>query len=159
MARKLTKTSLVVAPLLAATFIAPVAHANEHMGRAGHSSNSMSSGSDRVISGGVGMTARDHMSQRAEDYELKLVFAATPSGDYLAEIPVTIKDRNGNTVVNAVSEGPWMFVDLPTGMYTVQAQYDGRTETRRVAVTSGSQRIVYVRFPHETRPMNVSSSR
>lgn len=159
MARNLTKTSLLAAPLLAATLVLPAAHANDHMGRADHSSDSMSSGANKVISGGVGMAARDHMSQRAEDYELKLVFAATPSGDYLAEIPVTIKDRSGNTVVNTVSNGPWMFVDLPTGTYSVQARYDGRTETRQVAVTSGSQRIVYVRFPRDTNAMNVSSAR
>lgn len=101
----------------------------------------------KVISGGVGSGAREELEQRASHFELKLVFAATPSGDYLADIPVTITERQGNTVVEAVSEGPWMYVDLPNGAYTVTAQHAGRTEIREVSIRAGSQRTLYVRFP------------
>lgn len=139
--------------------------ANDRMGRTDASSQERSASGahgGKVMSGGVGIGARDTLSQRAEDYELKLVFARTPSGDYLADVPVTISDRRGNTVIDAVSDGPWMYVDLPNGTYSVKARFNGRTETRQISVTSGSQRTVYLRFPDggdSNGSMNVSAAR
>jgi hypothetical protein len=159
------KSVCLALPLAAAMIAAPVAHASDRMGRSDAQSQAQSaaSNSGKVVSGGVGIAARDALRQRAEDYELKLVFAQTPSGEYVAEVPVTITDRRGNTVIDAVSDGPWMYVDLPSGNYSVKAQYNGRTETRQVSVTSGSQRTVYVRFPDGGNgadgSMNVSSAR
>lgn len=112
----------------------------------------------KVISGGIGSGTRQELEQRAQHFELKLVFAATPSGDYLADIPVTIRDRQGNTVVEAISEGPWMYVELPNGAYTVTAQHAGRTEIREVSVRAGSQRTLYVRFPQRSESMSLGAA-
>lgn len=141
--------ALAALPLVVAMSAATVS-ANDRMVRTDASTQERSaSGSHggKVMSGGVGIGARDTLRQRTEDYELKLVFARTPSGDYLADVPVTISDRRGNTVIEAVSDGPWMYVDLPNGTYSVKARFNGRTETRQISVTSGSQRTVYLRFP------------
>jgi len=157
------KITLLAIPLATAMVAAPAVHANDRMNRSGQASHSnvASSSSGKVVSGGVGIGARDSLQRQADNYELKLVFAKTPSGDYLAQVPVTITDRRGSTVIDAVSDGPWMYVDLPSGNYTVKAQFDGRTETRNVTVSSGSQRTVYVRFPEggsQNGSMNVSST-
>lgn len=97
-----------------------------------------------VLSGGVGMGAREQLAQQAHGYELKLVFTSN-KGAYLADVPVQVADAKGNLVVDAVSQGPWMFVDLPHGNYTVKATYDGKTESRNVSVAA-SQKTVQFRW-------------
>jgi hypothetical protein len=80
------------------------------------------------------------------------------AGNYLANIPVTITDCQGNKVVEAVSEGPWMHVDLPSGVYTVKADHESRTETREVSVRASAQRTLYVRFPLRSDPTGLGAA-
>lgn len=103
-----------------------------------------SAGHAQVLSGGVGSGARERLAQQAQGYELKLVFTSS-RGAYLADVPVQITDAKGKVVADAVSEGPWMFVDLPPGRYNVKASYDGKAESRQVAVGHG-QRTVQFRW-------------
>lgn len=99
-------------------------------------------GDARVLSGGVGSGAREELAQQARGYELKLVFTSE-KGAYLADVPVQVTDGKGNVVVDAVSQGPWMFVDLSPGTYTVKATYDGKTESRRVSVAGGQKTLQF----------------
>lgn len=101
-------------------------------------------GQGQVLSGGVGSAERDRLAEQARGYELKLVFT-TQKGAYLADVPVQISDAKGSVVVDAVSQGPWMFVDLPGGSYTVKATYEGKTESRKVSVGK-SQKTVQFRW-------------
>ncbi|MGE5465581.1 MAG: carboxypeptidase regulatory-like domain-containing protein [Methanocella sp.] len=103
-----------------------------------------SSGSAHVLSGGVGQGAREQLAEQAHGYGLKLVFTSE-KGAYLADVPVQVTDAKGNVVVDAVSQGPWMFVDLPRGSYTVKASYDGKSESRKVTV-GNSQKTVQFRW-------------
>ena len=136
-------------PLVALVPSTPLALASDRGvdGVAAHAAQSPAAG--KRLSGGVGIGARGLLAQRGPaDDALKLAFASTPSGGHLADVPVTIADRLGNTVIRAVSDGPWIAVDLPDGHEAVTAQHDGRTETRQVAVTAGAaQRTVHLRFP------------
>jgi hypothetical protein len=77
-------------------------------------------GGIQYVSGGVGQGEHDRLLQMASDYDLKLVFAVQ-QGNYLANIPVVIRDQQGNTVLDTVAQGPLMFVELPSGKYTVTA--------------------------------------
>ena len=79
-------SALLAIPLAAALVAAPAVHANDRMGRSDSPShsNSTSSSAGKVVSGGVGIGARDSLQQPVGNYELKLVFAKTPSGDYVA---------------------------------------------------------------------------
>lgn len=156
---RFTRTAVLAIPFVAGVLTTPMVHANDRSARSEAASTTSAASSGKAVSGGVGVGARDTLDQRAEKYGLKLVFAQSPSGDYLAEVPVTITDRHGNTVIDAVSEGPWMYVDLPTGNYSVKAQFNGRTETRQVSVASGSQRTVYLRFPDTHGAKSVSAGR
>lgn len=70
-----------------------------------------------TLSTGVGVDARvDH-----PEYSVRLSFAKA-SGPYLANIAVTVKDAQGRTVLDTVSNGPWLFIDLPAGDYHVVAR-------------------------------------
>jgi hypothetical protein len=112
--------------LLASATLVPVAYtADEEAVR--------SSGGISYVSGGVGTASTDRLNSLAKDFNLKLVFASK-SGDYLSGVDVTIADAAGKTLVNAKSEGPWFLTRLPAGNFKIAATFDGKTESRTIAV-------------------------
>lgn len=84
-------------------------------------------------SGGIGDVERDAMQQHAKDYNLRLTFAVN-SGQYLADVKVSILNAKGRSVMAAVSDGPWFYAKLAPGKYTVKAEVDGKTQTRSITV-------------------------
>lgn len=118
---------------LAAWFVAMPAQADRHdrMDR---------STSVQVLTGGVGEGERAKLEEQARGYNLKLVFTLG-TGNYLAEVPFQIT-RGGKVVVDEVSKGPWAFVNLPPGNYTVKATYEGKTHSRNVSVGKGGRKNV-----------------
>lgn len=98
-------------------------------------------GSPDVIFGGVGAGSQQAMRQAAPQYGLGVTFA-TRSGDYVADVNVVIRDRQGRQVVSTVSEGPMMLVDLPAGRYEVEATYQGQEQQRQVTVPESGHRQV-----------------
>lgn len=87
-------------------------------------------------SGGVGEMERSAMMQHAREYNLRLTFAAR-SGEYLADVNVSIRDAKGRTVLDAVSDGPWFYAKLAPGKYKVVAEANGQPVTRSVSVGKG----------------------
>jgi hypothetical protein len=88
------------------------------------------------VSGGVGEDSRDALKEAVRDYNLKLIFA-NKSGHYLAAINVLITRPNGDTVLDAVSKGPWFYAKLPPGSYTVIAKGENSSRERKVKVGAG----------------------
>jgi hypothetical protein len=131
------------AALISAAFIplalAAAMPAHGAAGKAGSGMEQM-----HVLSGGVGADERQQLAQQAKGYELKLVFTSN-KGAYLADVPVQVSDGKGNVVVDAVAQGPWMFVDLKPGVYTVKATFDGKTETRKVTL-GNNQKVLQFRW-------------
>ena len=52
----------------------------------------------------------------------------------LCDIPFVVRDRHGNIVVRAVSDGSFLLLRLPPGGYRVSARLDGRTLQRDAEV-------------------------
>lgn len=92
----------------------------------------------RYVSGGVGVSSRDTLQQMADDYNLKLVFAVQ-QGNYLADVPVVIRDRQGNIMLDVVAQGPWLFVDMPAGNYIVTATAYNQIRQRMIRVSEQGQ--------------------
>jgi hypothetical protein len=94
------------------------------------------------MSGGIGLGERKDLRQMEKKYNLKLVFALD-SGNYLALVDVLIKDASGNKVLDVTSQGPWFYVKLPEGSYTVQVTtMRGKTQSRKVQVPSQGRKEV-----------------
>lgn len=85
------------------------------------------------VTGGVSDTGEAAIQAMQRDYDLKLMFAAV-TGHYLADVGVEIIDARGNTVINTVTTGPFLLADLKPGAYTVRANYDGMTQTRKITI-------------------------
>jgi hypothetical protein len=104
----------------------------------------------RYFSAGVGL------EERAAEYPpfpLKLIFAA---GDklYLTGVAVTIASVGGGPTVSIPMDhvgGPWLFVDLPAGVYDVTAAHGGKARTlKQVKVEAGKQKTLTFRWAEES---------
>lgn len=96
------------------------------------------------VSGGIGQDESSALKAEAKSYPLSVVFAAGRQDEYLAEVPVTIKDRSGRTVLDTVSRGPIMLVRLPAGRYRIAATRNGKALQRSAAVQArGDTQVVF----------------
>lgn len=80
------------------------------------------------MTGGVGSGEREKMQSLAGEYNLKLSFAET-SGMYISDVRLSIA-RDGRQIVQTITNGPWFYIKLPPGVYSVEATYEN--ETKRV---------------------------
>jgi len=107
---------------------------------------------DRIpyLSGGVGQSSQEELKARQGEFSLKLVFAERKTGSYLANVGVRIADPQGQTLVDAVSEGPWFLAKLPAGTYQVEATFAGVAQTLGVEVPASGLRVEYLRWEPAT---------
>ena len=93
-----------------------------------------------VWSGGVGVDERENAPVEGT----KLVFFVR-GGDFLSGVTVVIKDASGREVVNAVSNGPWMVLNLPDGVYSVRASLgDKNAQGGRIEIKGKNQEFGYM---------------
>ncbi|ARP81308.1 hypothetical protein CAL12_10960 [Bordetella genomosp. 8] len=97
-------------------------------------------GNVQFVTGGVGLDESTSMKAAEKDYSLSMVFAKRRDGqnDYTADVPVTITDSKGATVLQTTTGGPYLLVKLPPGTYKITATYDGKAMTRQATVSKGS---------------------
>jgi hypothetical protein len=94
------------------------------------------------VSGGIGLDEREAIQTMVQDYNLKIVFSLR-QGNYLADIAVQIKDAAGKIVMDAVSDGPWFYTQLPAGHYTVSATMAEKTENQKIEIKSAGHALLY----------------
>lgn len=95
-----------------------------------------------IWSGGITVDERE----AAPTEGTKLEFFVS-SGSYLSKITVSIKDSGGREVVNTVTDGPWLILNLQPGTYTVMAsRQNGDTQGGEINVTGGQEMFSYM-FP------------
>jgi hypothetical protein len=94
--------------------------------------------------------------QRSAEYppfSLKLVFTAGGK-PFLAGVAVTIQPAKGGPPIGIPGDhvnGPWLFVDLPSGTYHVTAIHADRMQgLKEVTVEAGKMKTVYLRWPKES---------
>jgi hypothetical protein len=94
------------------------------------------------VSGGFGIDDRENLRAMSKDDNLELSFALQ-NKKYLGGANVIIKDSRGRDVLQAVSDGPLFFAQLPEGTYTVEATTNGKTLKQVVHVPAKGQARVY----------------
>ncbi len=108
----------------------------------------------RYMSGGVGSEERATMEGRAREYNLRLAFAAK-SGPYISDVTLLIQDEKGKEIINTVTNGPWFFIDLPPGTYSVKATFDGQVreiKSLRLVKGKSARRYFYWEVKYGPRP-------
>jgi len=74
--------------------------------------------------GGVGSDEREAIEERAKNYNVKLVFAEK-RGAFISGIALVIATAKGAEIAALKIEGPWFYIQLPPGDYTVKARCKG----------------------------------
>lgn len=95
------------------------------------------------VSGGIGEDETDQLSAMSKDFSVKLVFASSNRGEWLADVQVRIE--GGGKVFSTTSQGPWLLLKLPAGRYSIEATYNGSTK-RGSFESGGSLRTEYMRW-------------
>jgi hypothetical protein len=104
------------------------------------------SGDIRYFSAGVGV---DERTATYPQFPLKLIFVAGVKA-YASQVSVTITDTNGAVRLQVPAEqvsGPWLFVDLPAGTYTITATRGDQTQAKATGnIAKGRSKTVYLRW-------------
>jgi hypothetical protein len=104
----------------------------------------------RYFSAGVGIEER---SAEYPPFSLKVVFTAGGK-PFLAGVAVTIQSAKGGPPINIPCDhvnGPWLFVELPSGTYHLTAIHADRTQgLKGVRVEAGKTKTVHLRWPEES---------
>ncbi len=107
------------------------------------------------ITGGIGEDEATAFRQAAATYPLELQFAqkARPRDEFLSDVRVTIRDRSGKLLLDAVTDGPYLLAKLPAGKYQIRADYNGVPKSQIVEIHAGKhQRAVFVWVTHDKEP-------
>jgi hypothetical protein len=110
-----------------------------------------------VTSGGVSLNARDNLRSETPDHNVKMVFALN-TGNYVSDVQVKVTDKSGRTVVDEMSNGPWLFAKLPPGSYTATATYNGKAVTQRFSVGKSGVRTAQFRWPASVEQQAVGAA-
>jgi len=97
------------------------------------------------VSGGVGADDREELLAKENEYNLKIVAAAT-SGDYLADVQIVVAGAKNGPILDATMEGPILLAKVSPGTYTVKATSDAQTQTKTVTIPTQGQRQVDFRW-------------
>jgi hypothetical protein len=92
------------------------------------------------VNGGIGSDEADELRAEARSFPLELMFSRRGDGEraeFVADVHLTILDGAGRVVVDRPSQGPIFLARLPDGQYTVSAEFQGRTQIRRIALGYG----------------------
>ena len=97
------------------------------------------------VSGGIGHDEALAMKRAARDYPLEVVFVQKSGThqQYLADMPVVIKDAHGKVVFEGRSEGPYFLARLPEGRYRVSTHWNSWSFSRPVNVGAKPQSVVF----------------
>jgi opacity protein-like surface antigen len=106
-------------------------------------------GAISFVTGGIGSDEAQAFRSAAAQYNLRLTLAAV-SGEFFAGVRVTLRDAQGNTVVEAVSDGPYLFLNVPPGRYQVTADNLGQVQRRNALVRTKGATELYLRWKTTT---------
>lgn len=97
-----------------------------------------------VWTGGIGAEEREEAPDTGTRFEFFV-----RSGSYLSDVNVVIRNAAGNEIVNTLSTGPWLVLNLPDGQYDVRATLeDGRAQGVSITVGEGTNRYGFM-FPEQ----------
>lgn len=103
-------------------------------------------GGVHFVSGGIGIEERAWLASHAREFNTHLTFAVVPGGEFVADVHVRISDAKATPILEATSDGPQMFVQLPVGHYQVEATHDGQMIKRSFAITGKRSERITIGF-------------
>jgi hypothetical protein len=110
------------------------------------------SGSASYVTGGIPYEQIPAFKQAARQYPLNVEIyeRSGNKNQFTADADVKLTNKSGEVVLDARTNGPFLWAKVPPGQYTLQTTLNGKTKEQRVAVNgNGSTRAIVV-FPQGT---------
>ena len=98
-----------------------------------------SSGYVPFMTGGVGVDEREALFAASNDYGLKLSFAAKDETTLVSDVTVIIATTRGEQVMLMKGMGPYVFVKLEPGDYTITASSRDQVLEQTARVSADGQ--------------------
>ncbi len=96
------------------------------------------------ITGGVAEDL-EHMKKVAKTYPLRMVFSE--DGAYVTDVTVGIYDSAGILSFYNKLSGPYLYVNLPDGDYSIVAIYEGVKRSQKITIQSPESKKVFFTWP------------
>jgi hypothetical protein len=106
-------------------------------------------GSVGYMTGGIGSDEAQMMRDAAVNYPLTLELGAAAGGprdEYISNAEVRILDSRGSMVLETRTEGPFLLVRLPVGVYAVDVEWNGVHKQKTVEIGERRQHLM-LEFP------------
>lgn len=109
----------------------------------------ITTGEVSYVSGGICIGGVNQMKSMAKDFPLEIVLVEKSDEyekeNYIADVKVKINDASDNLILDVVTEGPFLLVDLPNGNYQITAEYHNVVKSRRVKINKNKhERVVFL---------------
>ena len=110
---------------------------------------SQNQGAIAYVSGGIGSPEAEAMKAEAARYPLAITFAQhlRDHDAFLAAVPVVVRNASGVSVLDVVTEGPYLLLDLAPGRYEISATYHGQQKTERVDLAAQGHKSLSFVWP------------
>jgi hypothetical protein len=87
-------------------------------------------GDSTYVTGGLGEAQRKALFKIAPRFPIQLIFEVEGETTDISGVKVTLTDLAGNALIEAVSEGPYLYMNPPAGgRFTIDAEYSGEKQT------------------------------
>ena len=121
------KTKIGVMTGLLLALAVPMLHAADDL----EPPNVCKQGSTTYVTGGSGEAQRKALFKIANKFPIQLIFEIEGEATDISGVKVTLTDLSGNALIEAVSEGPYFYMNPPAGgRFTIDAEYNGEKQTR-----------------------------
>lgn len=106
------------------------------------------------VIGGIGQDEFGQLTAERNKYSVSVLTAAKGSGAYMSDVNLRISNASGQVVFEHKLAAPWLLVNLVPGKYTIDASFEGQTQTKTVqARASGQQQsLFYFVVPADVLP-------
>lgn len=106
------------------------------------------------ISGGIGESDSNAMKAMAKEYKLEVVFIQklNQREEYLADVQVQIFDHHLRKLLNIVTDGPYLLLNMPQGKYLIVSDFEGVVKQQWVNVDKAAHQKVVFWWPIPVAP-------
>jgi hypothetical protein len=87
-------------------------------------------GSSTYVTGGATAADKEALFKVSPKYPIHLIFQLNGEAANVTGVKVRVRDTAGDLIVEAESEGPYMYVNPPSGgRFTIEAEYEGQKQS------------------------------
>ncbi len=87
-------------------------------------------GATTYVTGGSGEAERKALFKIANKFPIQLIFEVEGEATDISGVKVTLTDQSGNALIEAVSDGPYFYMNPPAGgRFIIDAEYNGEKQT------------------------------